>query len=115
VLRISDRLQLAHTPLILLVLLSLGCAATQTIPLDCVPKDVTIYVDKKPLDDVPDSIELRADRPHTLFFRGEGYEPAMLVLESVDSGRGPALAPADVCVELRFVERNRNVEMEIER
>ena len=98
-----------------LALFAAGCAAKQTIPLDCVPKDVTIFVDKKPLDNVPDAIELRTDRPHTLFFRGEGYEPAMLVLESVDGEHGPALAPSDVCVELHFVERTRNVEVEIER
>lgn len=98
-----------------LALFAAGCAAKQTIPLDCVPKDVTIYVDKKPLESVPNEIDLRADRPHTLFFRGEGYEPTMLVLESVDSGQGPTLTPGNVCVELNFVERNRDVEIEIER
>ena len=115
VLLLVDRLRPALALLFFLAPMGAGCAAKQTIPLDCVPKDLTIFVDKKPLEEVPDSIELRVDRPHTLFFRGEGYEPAMLILESVEGEQGPALAPGDVCVELHFVERTRNVEIEIER
>ena len=101
--------------LLLAALFAVSCAPKQKIPLDCVPKDITIYVDKKPLDSVPDEIDLRADRPHTLFFRGEGYEPAMVVLESVDGERGPTLSPSNVCVELHFVERAQEIEVEIER
>ena len=114
-LRLFDRLPSACALLLFISLFGAGCAPKQKIPLDCVPKDVTIYVDKKPLESVPSEIDLRADRPHTLFFRGEGYEPTMLVLESVDSGHGPALTPGNVCVKLNFVERNRDVEIEIER
>ena len=67
---------------IALALLVVGaCAHRQTIRLDCVPKDVTIYLDKVPLEGVPDSVDLRTDQPHILFFRGEGYEPTMVVLE----------------------------------
>jgi len=98
-----------------LALLAGGCAAKQTITLDCVPKDITIFVDKKPLDSVPKEIALRADRPHTLFFRGEGYTTAMVVLETVDGENGPVLTPDDVCTELHFVVRNRDLEIEIER
>jgi len=100
---------------VLAALLAVGCAPKQKIPLDCVPKDVTVYVDKKPLESVPDEIDLRADRPHTLFFRGEGYAPSMVVLENVENEQGHALAPADVCVELHFVKRAQEIEVEIER
>ena len=72
---------------IALALLAISaCAHKQTIRLDCVPKDVTIYLDKVPLDRVPDSIDLRTDQPHVLFFKGEGYEPVMVVLEIEESG-----------------------------
>ncbi len=101
---------------IALALLVVGaCAHKQTIPLDCVPKDVTIYVDKKALDQVPEELELRVDEPHTLYFKREGYEPAMVVLEPKENETGPGLAPADVCVELHFVERSREVQIEVER
>ena len=113
--RLIDPLLFAGTLLLLTALFTAGCAPKQKIPLDCVPKDVTIYLDKKPLDSVPDEIELRADRPHTLFFRGEGYEPTMVVLDSVKREQGPVLSPDNVCVELRFVERSRDIEVEIER
>lgn len=112
VLRLGHRFR--FTLLVLVALFSPSCATKQTIPLDCVPKDVTIYVDKKPLDSVPNEIELRTDRPHTLFFRGEGYDPAMVVLDSVSGEHGPALAPSDVCVELHFVKRAQELEIEIE-
>jgi len=113
--RLVESSPTACVSILLLALLAMSCAPKQKIPLGCVPKDITIFVDKKPLDSVPDEIALRADRPHTLFFRGGGYEPAMVVLESVDGENGPVLAPSEVCVELHFEERNRDVQFEIER
>ena len=99
---------------IALALLVVGaCAHKQTIRLDCVPKDVTIYLDKAPLDRVPDSIDLRTDQPHVLFFKGEGYEPVMVVLELEETADGPALSPRDLCFELNLVRRNRELELEI--
>jgi len=98
-----------------LALLTLGaCAHKQTVWLDCVPKDVTIYLDKVPLDRVPDYIDLRADQPHVLFFKGEGYEPAMVVLEVEETAEGPALSPEDLCFGLDLVRRERELEMQIE-
>jgi hypothetical protein len=99
---------------LLLVLVSGACATTQKFQLDCVPKDVTIYVDRDPLPDVPDSIDLRADQSHVLFFKGGGYQPAMVVLDSEEGADGPALTPRDVCVELNLVERSRELQIEIE-
>jgi len=106
----------ARAGAILLVILICGaCAPKQKIQLDCVPKEVTIYVDKEPLPDVPDSIDLRADRSHILFFKGSGYKSAMVVLDSEESADGPALFPRDVCVELDLVERDRDLRIEVER
>jgi hypothetical protein len=100
---------------IALVVLVVGaCAHKQTIQLDCVPKDVTIYLDKVPLDRVPDSIALRTDQPHVLFFKGEGYEPTMVVLELEETADGPALSPRDLCFELNLSKRKRELEIEIE-
>jgi hypothetical protein len=98
-----------------LVLLAVGaCAHKQTIRLDCVPKDVTIFLDKVPLDRVPDSIDLRTDEPHVLFFKGEAYEPTMVVLEIEETADGPALSPRDLCLEFNLARRNRELELEIE-
>ena len=91
--------------ILLLLLVSGACAPKQKIQLDCIPKQVTIYVDKEPLPSVPDSIDLRADQPHILFFKGGGYESAMVVLDSEETADGPALTPRDVCLELDLIER----------
>jgi hypothetical protein len=100
---------------IALALFAVGaCAHKQTFRLDCVPKDVTIYLDKVPLDDVPDSIDLRTDQPHVLFIKGEGYEPTMVVLDTQETPDGPALSPRDVCFDLNFAKRSRELELEIE-
>jgi len=95
--------------LVLLVALA-GCAPKQRVPLDCVPEQVTIYVDGHALDETPDELELRADEPHKIYFKGEGYEPQLIVLESgTDSDGAAALAPAEVCVELVAVEVERSL------
>jgi hypothetical protein len=51
-----------------LLLAAFGCATRQPIAIDCVPEEVVIYVDGERIDGVPESIALRRDRPHTLFF-----------------------------------------------
>ncbi len=100
---------------IAVLLLAAGaCAHTQSYRLDCVPRDITIYLDKVPLDQIPDSIDLRTDRPHVLFFKGEGYEPTMVVLETEETADGPALSPRDLCFELNLAKRSRKLEIEIE-
>ena len=105
----------ARVGAVLLLLLGSGaCAHTQAVRLDCVPKDVTIYLDQEPLDGVHDAIHLRTDRPHTLFFKGGGYEPAMVVLEVEGEGSAQTLSPRDVCAELHLVKRRRDLELEVE-
>ncbi len=98
----------------LLLLAAGGCAHKQSFRLDCVPKDVTIYLDKVPLERVPDAISLRVDEPHVLFFKGEGYEPTMVVLDIEETADGPALSPRDVCLDLNLAKRSRDLEIEVE-
>jgi len=100
--------------IVFLPLVASGCAQTQRYRLDCIPADVTIYLDKVPLDRVPDSIDLRADQPHLLFIKGEGYEPTMVVLETEETADGPVLSPRDLCLELNLAKRSRNLEIEVE-
>jgi hypothetical protein len=100
---------------VLLLLFGAGaCAHKQTVRLDSVPKEVTIYLDQEPLDGVHDAIHLRTDRPHTLFFKGGGYEPDMVVLDVEGEGKPQTLSPRDVCAELHLVKRRRDLELEVE-
>jgi len=94
--------------------LTAGCAAKQRVALDCVPHEVSVYVDGRRLEGSPGSVELRADRPHTVFFKGGDYEPRMVVLEPREVGGKSELAPADVCSETAFVPMHPQVEMELE-
>lgn len=73
-----------------------------------------IYLDKVPLESVPDYVELRTDQPHILFFKGEGYESTMVVLDVDESADGPALTPRDVCIELKIIRRSRDLNLDIE-
>jgi len=92
-----------------------ACAAKQRVPLDCVPEEVTVFVDQRALEELPESLELRSDRPHTVFLKGPGYEPQLIVLEPRrgDSGR-TALHPDHICVELVPVGVDRELTLEIE-
>jgi hypothetical protein len=116
---------------IALLLLVIGaCAHTQTFQIDCIPRDVTIFLDGESLDRAPadvtvfvdgapvdrasDSIDLRTDQPHVLFIKGEGYEPTMVVLDTEETEDGPALSPRDLCLELNLAKRSRKLEIEVE-
>jgi hypothetical protein len=91
-----------------------ACAPRQRIPLGCIPKDVTVYVDGEALEPTPSELVLRSDRPHTVFVKGEGYEPEMIVLESAERDGEHRLTPADVCLQPRFVGVRRELEVEVE-
>jgi hypothetical protein len=93
---------------------ALGCASKQHIALDCVPHEVSVYVDGRLLEKTPESIELRRDRAHTVFFKGGGYRPQMVVLRSEDVNGEKHLSPADVCTEAVFVETQPEVQIEVE-
>ena len=93
---------------------ALGCASKQRVALDCVPHDVRVYVDGRQLEKTPESIELRKDEAHTVFFKGGGYPPQMVVLRSEDVDGEARLLPADVCNEAVFVETRPEVQIEVE-
>lgn len=84
------------------------------MPLDCVPREVVLYLDGERIEPVPQSLELRSDRAHQLMFRSEAYETQYVWVEPVQSEGGPALAPANLCEELRFVQVERSVDIELE-
>ncbi len=90
-----------------------GCASTQTVDLQCVPKDVTVYVDGRKLDETPESIELSRAEAHKIFFKGGPYEPRMVVLESIEMDGESRLEPADVCTATQFVKVRPEVEIRV--
>jgi hypothetical protein len=94
---------------------ALGCASKQRVSLDCVPHEVEVYVDGRKLDRGSESIELRKDRAHTVYFKGGGYRPHMVVLDSEEVDGEKQLSPADVCTEAVFVETQPEVQIEVER
>jgi len=99
---------------VLAALATAGCATKQPIAIDCVPEEVVIYVDGERIDGVPESIKLRRDRPHTLFFKGPGIEPELVVVNSTVVDGRSTLEPAELCVEPRYERVGRKVKIEIE-
>lgn len=97
----------------MLLLAALGCAAKQPVVIDCVPEEVVIYVDGERIDGVPESIALRRDRPHTLFFKGPGIEPELVVVNSTEIDGRTVLDPGQLCVEPRYKRVGREVQFEI--
>ena len=92
-----------------------ACAAKQRVPLDCVPEEVTVYVDQRALEELPETLELRSDRPHKIFLKGPGYEPQLIVLEPRRGEDGKStLHPDRICVELVRVGVDRQLTLEIE-
>ena len=90
-----------------------GCAAKQPIAIECVPEEVVIYVDGEKIRGVPAEVALRTDRPHTMFFKGPGIEPELVVLNQTTVAGRAALEPALVCVEPRYKQVRRKLEVEI--
>jgi hypothetical protein len=99
---------------VIAVAVALGCASKQRVALDCVPHEVSVYVDGRKLEKTPESIELRKDEAHTVFFKGGGYPPQMVVLRSEDVNGEARLLPADICNEAVFVETRPEVQIEVE-
>jgi len=96
---------------------TLACApATQWVALEVGPAPVQVFVDGEPVAGAsPSEIELRADRPHVLFFKRDGYQAEQVVLRSVREEGGPRLDPAAVRVQLRPLSRTGGeVEVELE-
>ena len=91
-----------------------ACAPKQTIPLECIPREAVLYVDGERLDELPPELDLRSDRPHTIFLKGPGIEPALVVLSSEEVAGRSMLSPASVCVNPRLIEVRRQLELEID-
>lgn len=91
-----------------------GCASTQTLSLECVPSEVTVYVDGRVLAGGPDQIALRKDEPHTFYFKGGGHRTQMVVLESHEVGGELQLTPADLCEQVAFAQVQPELRVEIE-
>jgi hypothetical protein len=100
----------------LAIALALGaCAPKQKVSLDCVPEEVTVYVDGRALEETPQEIELRADRPHKIFVKAPGHEPQLIVLEpEVDERGRQSLEPAEVCVDIVPVGLDRELTLEVD-
>lgn len=69
-----------------------------------------MFVDGERLDELPEALELRVDRDHKIFFKGERYRPELVVLRS-ESVDGKERLAGDVCAELSFVEVRRQVDV----
>ena len=93
---------------------ALGCASTQRFSLECVPQDVEVYVDKEAVEGRPPDLSLRVDEAHTVYFKGGGYRPQMVVLESRDVDGEVQLAPQDLCREVVFVPMERQIHMAVD-
>jgi hypothetical protein len=93
----------------------IACAPLQTVELRVEPTPTSVHVDGKSVSPVPASLELRADRDHSLFFKRDGYRPELVVLQSRPGESGPRLEPARVEARLRpLAGKSRDVEIETE-
>lgn len=78
-----------------------GCVVTQTIGLDVGPDPLVVFVDGKRLEEVPNVIELRANRDHTLFFQREGYLSQLVIVRTAEVAGEAQLEPQQVRLRLR--------------
>jgi hypothetical protein len=91
-----------------------GCATGQRVSLECVPKNVMVYVDGRLLEGSAKTMKLAKDQPHTVFLKGGGYQSQMLVFESREQDGKRVLDPADLCSRVTFVEMQPEVKIEVE-
>ena len=91
-----------------------GCATGQRVSLECVPKNVMVYVDGRLLEGSAKTMKLAKDQPHTVFLKGGGYQSQMLVFESREQDGKRVLDPADLCSRVKFVEMQPEVKIELE-
>ncbi len=94
--------------------ISLGCATRQSISLECVPKNVKVYVDARRVEGTLKSLKLTVDEPHSVFLKGGGYQPQMVVFESRERDGKRVLDPVDLCSQLVFVEMQPEVKLELD-
>jgi hypothetical protein len=101
----------------LLTIVAMGCAtSTQSVRIECVPEEVSIYVDGRLLEARSDELLLRTDAPHKIFVKGPGYEPRLVVLEpELDTDGRLHFSSSDLCVEVVPIGQDRELELEVER
>lgn len=94
--------KLVRGSLLLIVLVGLvSCASTQHVGLAVGPGPVVLFVDGEALDVVPESLELRANRDHTLFFQREGYRSQLVIVRTSEVDGESRLTPEAIAIELR--------------
>jgi len=91
-----------------------GCAASQRVSLECVPKDVMVFVDGRLIEGSPKTVKLAKDQPHTVFLKGGRYQPQMVVFGSRQRDGKPVLDPVDLCSRVVFFEMEPEVKVEVE-
>jgi hypothetical protein len=91
-----------------------GCASTQKVSLECVPREVSVYVDGRELEERREQISLGAEEAHTVFFKGGGYQAQMVVLESQEVDGEHRLTNADLCRDMVFTEMRPELTIELE-
>lgn len=91
----------ALLPSVVFAAIAIGCAPTQVVLLNVEPKPVVLYLDGEAQKQLPESLELKSDRDHKLFFRKEGYQPELVVLVTKNVEGEPALVPDRVDVQLQ--------------
>lgn len=93
----------------------LGCAPTQLIGLDVGPESLIVFVDGEPLNQIPPSVELTADRNHTLFFQLEGYRSQLIIVRTAERNGEDHLEPERVELRLkRSTETAPSVSVELD-
>lgn len=93
---------------------ALGCATSQRVSLECVPKDVTVFVDGRLIEGSAKTLKLAKDQPHTVFLKGGGYPSQMLVFESRERDGKPELDPVDLCSRVALVEMQPELKIEVD-
>jgi hypothetical protein len=93
----------------------LGCVGTQMIGLDVGPQPLVLFIDGDPIDEIPESIELTANRDHTLFFQREGYRSQLIIVRTLERDGDDYLSPGRIDLRLkRVAETDPNVKVELD-
>jgi hypothetical protein len=77
------------------------------IGLSVSPEPVVLFVDGKRLDELPESVELTANKDHTLFLQREGYRSQLIIVRTAErEGGEDFLSPERVEVLLKREARS---------
>jgi hypothetical protein len=83
------------------VVLFLGCAPTQRIPLDLGPGRFEVFVDGERVPNSPSELALRTDEAHVVLVKREGHVPKLVVLRTLSESGEPQLSPGRIRVRLQ--------------